>query len=596
MTRPGRRWVRRMRQAAALVVLAAGLATAAQTSAAAQDDDPFPTPPPTLPAPPTAPPSPEPPPTPAPPEPGPPPPQPDVPPGGGEGDPAPWDIGGQVRQAIVDLLADFVENTLNDVLATMGATVLSTPDLTSNEAIRGVWTGNVVLANTLLVLLIMAGGFVVAARETLQTQYGLKEILPRIVVAALASNLSLLLVGQAIQFANAVTAAVAGQGVDPATAAEALATVWEDAAQGGNFMMSLLMIAVIVMAIVVVVTFIIRVAVLAALIAVGPIALLFHALPQTEQVAFTWWKGVAGCFAIQLGQAVVLIAAVRVFLTPTGPTVLGFPSSGSGWLNILVALAMLWLLIKIPSWVKQYLWLHSRGVLRRALFAVFLIKTIGLAAAGRGGRSGPGPTPSNRQPPPTTPPSTPPPPTRPPTNPTPPNRVPPHRWLSNQRPTTPHTPLPTPPRPPTPPPGGPPAPGSPTAPAPASPSAPPATPVAPTRGGQPPPRPNPGTRPPTATGGNRPNATGPSAAYQTTTTAGGVPGPAANRNRTQAAPPARPGWVTNPASPVRYTGTPPATAQPARAPAGGAAPPHPTVHRRPPVTTSATARPTGGTR
>lgn len=309
-----------------------------------------------------------------------------------EDDPAPWDIGGQVRRAITDFFHNLVESAINPVLETMGETVLATPDLTSNEQIRTVWTANLVIANTVFVLFIVAAGFVIASRETLQTSYGLKELAPRIVVAGLASNLSLLLVGRMIEFANAVTAGIAGQGVEPATAAQALADIWANAAVGTNFLASLLMIAIVVMAIIVMVTFIIRVAVLCVLLSVAPLALLFHALPQTEQLAFTWWKAVAGCFAIQLGQTVVLVAAVTVFLTPTGPTVLGFPASGSGWLGLLVALAMMWLLVKIPMWVKDYMWLHSRGILRKVIFGLIMLKTMSMAAAGRaaGGRGGRG--------------------------------------------------------------------------------------------------------------------------------------------------------------------------------------------------------------
>jgi hypothetical protein len=368
-----------------LLALLAGLAVVLLAGGpAAAQPDPAPGPQP-IPAPPSeSPPTPPDPGTPHP-EPGPPP----IPPDEQDG-PAPWDIAGQVRKAITDFFHNLVENTLNPVLETMGETVLATPDLTGNEQIRAVWTANLVIANTIFVLFIVAAGFIVASRETLQAQYGLKELAPRIVVAGLASNLSLLVVGQVIELANAVTAGIAGQGVDPATAAQALAGIWENAATGTNFLASLLMIAIVVMAIIVMITFIIRVAVLSVLLMVAPLALLFHALPQTEGLAFTWWKAVAGCFAIQFGQTVVLMAAVTIFLTPIGPTVLGFPSSGSGWLGILVALAMMWLLVKIPMWVKDYMWLHSRGVLRKVIFALVMLKTVSLAAAGRGHHRGGG--------------------------------------------------------------------------------------------------------------------------------------------------------------------------------------------------------------
>jgi len=52
------------------------------------------------------------------------------------------------------------------------------------------------------------------------------------------------------------------------------------------------------------------------LLAMAPLALACHGLPQTEGVARWWWRAFAGILAIQAAQALVLVAAVRVFLSP----------------------------------------------------------------------------------------------------------------------------------------------------------------------------------------------------------------------------------------------------------------------------------------
>jgi hypothetical protein len=316
------------------------------------------------------------------------------------------DIPGQIRQAIVEFIAWVAETGLKPVLKALGDTVLATPALTGIRQVRAVWTTSLVAANAIFVLLIVAGAFIVASRETLQSQYGFKQILPRLIVAAVASNLSLLVCGKAIAFTNALTATLAGQGLDGAAAAAALTQTIDKAGQGTSFLLSLLAIAVLVMALVVVITFIGRIALLVLLIGVAPLALVCHATPQTEGLAYAWWRALAACLALQVGQTVILVATLKVFLTPAGPTVLGIPSTSNGLLGLLVCATMLWLLIKLPGWMRHFvlgsLSHHGgRGLVGQVLHAYLTFKTLvavaGVAAGHRsaGHRTG-------RRPPPTT--------------------------------------------------------------------------------------------------------------------------------------------------------------------------------------------------
>ena len=57
------------------------------------------------------------------------------------------------------------------------------------------------------------------SHETLQTSYSAKEIAPRIVIGFVAANLSMVLMSRAIDLANGLSAALAGGGVSPASAA-----------------------------------------------------------------------------------------------------------------------------------------------------------------------------------------------------------------------------------------------------------------------------------------------------------------------------------------------------------------------------------------
>lgn len=64
-------------------------------------------------------------------------------------------------------------------------------------------------------------------------------------------------------------------------------------------------------------------------------------------------------------MVVVVLGTVKVFLTPSGLVLLGVPATASGLLGVLVCITMLWLPVKIPGMMKQYvlapLGLRSQG-------------------------------------------------------------------------------------------------------------------------------------------------------------------------------------------------------------------------------------------
>jgi len=305
-------------------------------------------------------------------------------PSGFDDDPAWYDVAGQTRKAVVDLIGWAAEQALQPVMAALGASWLSTPDLTGNDQVKAIWTTSLVTANGVFVLFIVAGGFLVSARETLQTRYGLKQVLPRLAVGGVLTNCSLILAGKAIEATNAITVAIAGNTVDGPTAATAIRQIVDDAMQGGGLMLGLLVIAVIVMCLVLEITFVLRLAALIVLIGVAPAALICHASPLTEGIAHTWWRAFAACLGLQLGQAIVVMATVKVFLTPTGPSLLGIPTTGNGLLAILVCLTMLWVLIKLPGWMRQFVLgpigqRGGRGLIGQLVHAYLTIKTLGAA-------------------------------------------------------------------------------------------------------------------------------------------------------------------------------------------------------------------------
>jgi hypothetical protein len=303
-------------------------------------------------------------------------------------------IGGCVINAINDFFRGIVEDALNPLLSLLSTTLLTTPTPGSVPRIGELWNNSWQIVLVSYALLILIAGIMVMSYETLQARYGIKEIAPRIVVGFLAGALSLWVATQAIDLANALAQAVMGDGLDANSAGETLRNLVLgplDVLTSGTFIL-VLGLVLAAMLVVLLVSYIVRVALTLILIAGAPIALMAHALPQTEGIAYWWWKAFGGCLAIQVVQSLTLITAMRVFLAPGGFTLFG--PTMSGLVNLLIALAVFYILIKIPFWCLGSLrGGHSRSMLGSIVRGFIAYKTFGLLRGRGGGGRGPRPIP-----------------------------------------------------------------------------------------------------------------------------------------------------------------------------------------------------------
>ena len=227
----------------------------------------------------------------------------------------------EIGNAITSWFAALARDALRPLLTLAGETLLSSPQAGAIPAVHAMWATSLAIADSAYVLLVLIGGVIVMGHETLQTSYSAKDIAPRLVAGFLAANLSLVLISRATSIANALSAALAGDGVTPATAASALLGTLTAPLPGGGIFMVLLALAGAVLALVLAVVYVLRLMALVLLTAAAPLALAAHALPQTAWAARWWWRALTACLAIQAAQAVVLTAAVRVF-------------SSAGWLPL----------------------------------------------------------------------------------------------------------------------------------------------------------------------------------------------------------------------------------------------------------------------
>ncbi|WP_228684908.1 type IV secretion system protein [Amycolatopsis thermoflava] len=313
-----------------------------------------------------------------------------------------------VTEGIDSFFRGVVTDALNPLLELLGKTLLTTPEPSALPSVGQLWTESWHILLAVYVTIVLVAGMILMGYETLQTRYTIKEIGPRVVIGFLAGTLSLFLATKAIQIANALAQAVMGSGVSPEAAGKALTDMVLGALNGGGLWLIFIGFALAVMIIILLITFIVRVMVTILLIAAAPIALMWHALPHTEGVAQAWWKAFGGVLAIQVGQSLAMVAALRIFFAPGGFTVFG--ANLNGLINLLLCLALMWVLIKIPFWCLRPMSGGRRSMLGSLVRGAIAYKTMGLLGAAapfsgkgkggaprvRGGGSTPGDPPSTR--------------------------------------------------------------------------------------------------------------------------------------------------------------------------------------------------------
>jgi hypothetical protein len=133
-----------------------------------------------------------------------------------------FDVGGKIEQAINDWFAGLVKDALNPAMLLVGRTLLSTPQIAGESEVRSYWQLSLGIADALLVLVVMVAGATLMHHETLQSSYALKDFLPRLLIAGIATNASLAISGQMVAFANLLSGGLLGNGVNPEQAGHTL--------------------------------------------------------------------------------------------------------------------------------------------------------------------------------------------------------------------------------------------------------------------------------------------------------------------------------------------------------------------------------------
>ncbi|WP_145908938.1 conjugal transfer protein TrbL family protein [Kitasatospora viridis] len=306
--------------------------------------------------------------------------------GSGDGDSASWwDVPGQIREAITGWLADLIRPAVEPVVNTLVRMLLTPVDPAASGRVRELWQQMLTLALAGYGLFVLAAALTTMGHGSLQQRWGAPELLPRLVLGISASALSMTISETLLALANAVTVAVFGDGVRAEDVAGTLVglVIAQLTGSAAPYLLVLQLVTV-VLAVVLLVAALMRTAALVVLRVAAPLMLVCHAHPLSEGIARLWWRAYLGCLGTEIAQAVVLLVCVRVLLDPANYGLVPLAST-TPLVNMLLLCCTLYLLIKIPSWIRRIVTSPARTITGGSAARVpgsRLLRTVAIAAIG----------------------------------------------------------------------------------------------------------------------------------------------------------------------------------------------------------------------
>ncbi|MBB5871935.1 hypothetical protein F4553_005314 [Allocatelliglobosispora scoriae] len=298
-----------------------------------------------------------------------------------------WLMGG-----LVDWLAERLQDLLGGLLAYLTSSMFLSPDVTVLPQVQTIAGKSALVVNSCFVLAIIAVGIATMVGGSVEMRYGIKDLVPRLIVGAVASNFAVPLCAALIEIANALTVSMVGTAA-PTTEAVNMARTHVTAALSdpANALVALIIGLIIVGLMFTLVTgWIVRVGVLIILAGIAPVALACYATPWTQGAAQLWWRTLLGCLGTATLQAIAFSTGIHLLTDPDAnlPTLLGLP--GSDVLNLLLVAVLLWVTIKIPGMMSRFVTrkggTNTGGVLLRAVLIQTVTRKLPFGRAVRGGR------------------------------------------------------------------------------------------------------------------------------------------------------------------------------------------------------------------
>lgn len=216
-------------------------------------------------------------------------------------------------------------------------------DTYQNAVVLTFWRALVAVADGALALIVCWAGYNAIAGHGIGGRYHeARQVVPRIALAALGINLSLLVTQTLIDLNNALCGVTSGPFAKVLTL---LALGGSNAAAGVAFF--ILFLAFGIVGLLLVIQMVVRLAMLDLLIVTAPLGLVCWVLPQTQAWAQLWTRAFVSTVFVQFLQVLAL--------TLGGSLIAFFPSDGifGALMDLIVGLATLYLALKIPNFLRS---------------------------------------------------------------------------------------------------------------------------------------------------------------------------------------------------------------------------------------------------
>lgn len=263
-------------------------------------------------------------------------------------------MGDAIAQAILDWLRMVASTTLPTAINAAGQLLFQTPQFDQIAEVGSAWQVAREVADALYVLAVLAVALLVMSKGAFETSYSIKQLLPRLLLAALLSNTSLAICGGLIRLDNGLVSALVGN--SPGTTAwSGLTDAFSSSSGATDVLLALVAIAAAVLAVLLVVVYLARDLLLLLLTVLAPLALLTHSLPMLDELARLWWRGYSALLFLQVAHAVLITLGIRLAANTAW---LGTPASGL--VNGLVVATLLYLMVKLPF--VAYRWAFQQRI------------------------------------------------------------------------------------------------------------------------------------------------------------------------------------------------------------------------------------------
>ena len=230
---------------------------------------------------------------------------------------------------VVDWALGMGDSSLNIITRTPAAGTYE------STTVRALWELSRGVANAALAVIVMWGGFNVVLKQHTRAPYdGIMELLPRVILAALAVNLTLEIATVLIELNNAFAGAVSEQGLPG-----------YDQARGDQSGMAMVMVAATyaIVALLLAFQMLMRLALICVLIVLAPVMVVTWVLPQTQGWA-RWWAHLLPITVFQQAVQVLTLrlgSALMVELTPG--------SVANATLTLMLGIAVCYLTLRVPA-------------------------------------------------------------------------------------------------------------------------------------------------------------------------------------------------------------------------------------------------------